>query len=155
MGVLHRDIRAYTIRPYTCDYRQRCRILPARGTGGIPQFPTFPKTGGHAVPPENSSTLREMAGQRKRFGSTRLHIMLKREGLVINHKRTERIYREEGLALRRKRRRKGAAGLRVAMPLPDRTNHVGPWISLPTASSPGGVFAHWLSSMTIHGNAQP
>ena len=48
--------------------------------------------------------------------------MLKREGLVVNHKRTERIYREEGLALRRKRRRKGAAGLRVVMPSPRRPN---------------------------------
>ena len=66
--------------------------------------------------------LRELAGQRKRFGSPRLHIMLKRESLVINHKRTERIYREEGLALRRKRRRKGAAGLRVVMPSPLRPN---------------------------------
>ena len=35
--------------------------------------------------------MRELAGERKRFGSPRLHIMLKREGLVINHKRTERI----------------------------------------------------------------
>ena len=41
---------------------------------------------------------------------------------MINHKRTERIYREEGLALRRKRRRKGAAGLRVIMPSPERPN---------------------------------
>ncbi len=56
--------------------------------------------------------LRELAAQRKRFGSPRLHILLKRENLVINHKRTERIYREEGLSLRRKRRRKGAAGAR-------------------------------------------
>jgi putative transposase len=48
--------------------------------------------------------------------------LLKREGLVINHKRTERIYHEEGLALRRKRRRKGAAGLRVMMPSPQRPN---------------------------------
>ena len=66
--------------------------------------------------------LRELAGQRKRFGSPRLHIMLRREGLVINHKRTERIYREEGLALRRKRRRKGAAGSRVIMPSAERPN---------------------------------
>ena len=66
--------------------------------------------------------LREMAGERKRFGSPRLHIMLKREGLVINHKRTERLYREEGLALRRKKRRKGAAGIRVMMPAPARAN---------------------------------
>jgi putative transposase len=66
--------------------------------------------------------LRELAEQRKRFGSPRLHILLKREGLVINHKRTERIYREEGLVLRRKRRRKGAAGARVIIPSPRRTN---------------------------------
>lgn len=66
--------------------------------------------------------LRELAGQRKRFGSPRLHIMLRREKLVVNHKRTERIYREEGLALRRKRRRKGAAGIRVVMPSAIRPN---------------------------------
>jgi putative transposase len=66
--------------------------------------------------------LREVAGQRKRFGSPRLHIMLKRENLVVNHKRTERIYREEGLALRRKRRRKGAAGIRVIIPAAVRPN---------------------------------
>jgi putative transposase len=48
--------------------------------------------------------------------------MLKREDLVVNHKRTERIYQEEGLSLRRKRRRKGAAGLRVTMPSPERPN---------------------------------
>jgi putative transposase len=47
--------------------------------------------------------LRGLAEHTKRFGSPRLHILLKREGLVVNHKRTERLYREEGLALRRKR----------------------------------------------------
>ena len=52
---------------------------------------------------ELRTRMRELAGERKRFGSPRLHIMLKREGLVVNHKRTERIYREEGLDLRRKR----------------------------------------------------
>ena len=66
--------------------------------------------------------LRELAGERKRFGSPRLHIMLKRENLVVNHKRTERIYKEEGLALRRKRRRKGAAGARMVIPAPERPN---------------------------------
>ena len=66
--------------------------------------------------------LRELAEQRKRFGSPRLHILLKREHLVINHKRTERIYREEGLALRRKRRRKGAAGARIVLPAAQRPN---------------------------------
>ncbi len=66
--------------------------------------------------------MRELASERKRFGSPRLHIMLKREGLVVNHKRTERIYSEEGLALRRKRRRKGAARTREVVPYPVRPN---------------------------------
>ena len=66
--------------------------------------------------------MRELAWERKRFGSPRLHIMLKREGLVINHKRTERIYSEEGLALRKKRRRKAAAGVRETIPSPVRPN---------------------------------
>ena len=47
--------------------------------------------------------------------------MLKREGLVVNHKRTERIY-SEGLALRRKKRRKGASRAREPIPYPVRSN---------------------------------
>ena len=78
-----------------------------------------PKPGNDA---ELRKRLRELAEQRKRFGSPRLHILLKREGLVINHKRTERLYREEDLALRKKRRRKSAAGARVILPPPQRVN---------------------------------
>lgn len=67
--------------------------------------------------------MKELAQQRRRFGCPRLHVMLKREGLVMNHKRTERIYREEGLMLskRRKSRKRGAL-LRVEMPLAERAN---------------------------------
>jgi transposase InsO family protein len=50
--------------------------------------------------------LHELAEQRPRFGSPRLHALLRREGYVVNHKRTERIYREEGLTLKRRRRRR-------------------------------------------------
>ena len=52
------------------------------------------------------SRLKELAEERKRFGARRLHVLLRREGLVLNHKRTERIYREEQLALRKCRTRK-------------------------------------------------
>ncbi len=41
-----------------------------------------------------------------RYGSPRICILLRREGLRINHKRVERIYREEELSLRRKRKRR-------------------------------------------------
>jgi len=66
--------------------------------------------------------LRELAEQRRRFGAPRLHVLLRREGWMINHKRTERLYREEGLALRRKRHRKRAAGVRVTLPAATRSN---------------------------------
>jgi len=66
--------------------------------------------------------IRELARQRKRFGCPRIHLLLRREGLVINHKRTERIYREEGLSLRKRKRRKTAAQNRVILPTPTRPN---------------------------------
>lgn len=49
--------------------------------------------------------MRELAEERKRFGAPRLHVLLKQEGLVVNHKRTERIYREERLSLRRRKKK--------------------------------------------------
>ena len=64
----------------------------------------------------------ELAEQRRRFGSPRIYILLKRERLVINHKRFERLYREKGLVLREKRRIKGAAGSRVGIPFPKNRN---------------------------------
>jgi putative transposase len=66
--------------------------------------------------------IRELAHQRRRFGCPRIHLLLRRGGLVINHKRTERIYREEGLSLRKRKRRKTAAMARVILPTPLRPN---------------------------------
>lgn len=63
--------------------------------------------------------MKELAHQHKRYGSPRLHALLKKEGKVKNHKRTERIYAEEGLAIRRKRKKKRIPCLRV--PLPEAT----------------------------------
>jgi putative transposase len=68
--------------------------------------------------------IRELAYQRRRFGSPRIHLLLRREGLVINHKRTERIYREEGLSLRKRRRKKVAAQNRIALHEAHRTNEM-------------------------------
>jgi transposase InsO family protein len=39
-----------------------------------------------------------LANQRRRFGYRRLHILLRREGVMINRKKTQRLYREEGPA---------------------------------------------------------
>ncbi len=48
--------------------------------------------------------------------------MLRREGWRTNHKRVERLYREEGLSLRRRRQRKRLSHLRVARERPVATN---------------------------------
>ena len=45
--------------------------------------------------------LKELAAKRMRFGYRRLTAMLVREGMAANHKRVYRLYREEGLAMRR------------------------------------------------------
>ena len=66
--------------------------------------------------------LRELAAQRRRFGYRRLHILLTREGLVMNHKKLRRLYREERLAVRRRGSRKRALGTRAPMALPQGPN---------------------------------
>ena len=68
------------------------------------------------------SRLRELAEQRRKFGAPRLHTRLLREGYQINHKRTERLYREEGLSLRLKKRKKRTSHLRVVLDRPERIN---------------------------------
>lgn len=52
------------------------------------------------------SRLKVLAERYPRYGYPTLHAMLKNEGLVINPKRTYRIYREEGLQVRTKKRKK-------------------------------------------------
>ena len=54
--------------------------------------------------------LTALAGQKRRYGYRRLHVLLLREGWLLNWKRTYRVYREAGLMVRR-RKRKRIAGI--------------------------------------------
>jgi putative transposase len=67
------------------------------------------------------SRLKALAEQYPRYGCPTLHAMLRTEGVVLNRKRTYRVYREEGLQVRTKRRKK-LNRPRVPMPVPDRVN---------------------------------
>lgn len=60
--------------------------------------------------------LRLLAGERPRWGYRRLHVLLKRELGVINHKRVYRLYRAEGLLMRRRKRKRVATLPRGAKP---------------------------------------
>lgn len=59
--------------------------------------------------------LKELAAQRRRYGSPRLTVLLRREGFEDNHKRIERIYSEEGLQVRRRKRKRTARGRQVRL----------------------------------------
>jgi putative transposase len=71
---------------------------------------------------EVRARLKALAGERRRFGYRRLHILLRREGIVLNHKKLFRLYREERLTVRRRGGRKRALGTRAPMALPQGAN---------------------------------
>ena len=77
------------------------------------------------APTELLTRLRELASERRRYGYRRLAVLLRREGFVVNHKKVYRLYRDEGLAVRRVRRRKRkklAGAERVIPSLPESRN---------------------------------
>ena len=79
--------------------------------------------------------IREIAATRIRYGARRIHVLLRREGWLINHKKTCRIYCEEDLNLRRKRpRRRVAAAHRRARPAVSNVNAC--WINGRTNKAP-------------------
>ncbi len=69
--------------------------------------------------------IREIAETRVRYGYRRIHVLLKREGWSVNHKRVYRLYIEEGLQIRNKRpKRKVSAKLREDRKAPAAANEV-------------------------------
>lgn len=67
--------------------------------------------------------IREIAESKRRYGCPGIYVRLRWEGWQVHHKKVERIcYRDEGLSLRRCRRKKAVAVLRVALPKP---THLG------------------------------
>jgi putative transposase len=68
--------------------------------------------------------LRRLAGKHRRYGVRRLCILLRRDGWQVNHKRVERLYRQERLILRLKRRKKRLVVCPVPLPQPEKPNDV-------------------------------
>ena len=97
-----------------------------------------PKTVRHERSPDHADIrkkMHEIAGTRSRFGYRCVGILLEREGFTMNEKKLYRLYREEGLSVRRRRGRKRVRGTRPPpltvcmqtvrgqrMPVPNRPN---------------------------------
>ena len=75
-------------------------------------------------PPETElrGRLRDLANERRRFGYRRLFILLRREGEPSGVNRIYRLYREEGLTVRKRRARRRAVGTRAPILVEARPN---------------------------------
>ena len=110
--------------------RRSCRIVGL--SRSVHQYRPAPKNDAAVV-----GRLKELASENRRYGYLRLHALLRREGLVANRKRTYRLYTEQGLQVRTKKRRKLPRRDRGAPQVPERP--MQRWsldfVSLPTAGA--------------------
>ncbi len=93
--------------------RRACRIVGLARS--VQQYRPMPKDDAAAI-----KRMKELASENRRYGYLRLHAMLRREGLVVNPKRTYRLYTEQGLQVRTKKRRKLPRRDRVAPQVPEK-----------------------------------
>ncbi len=107
----HREAAAYLQSTYEMSERRACRVIGADRASVRYQ----------AKRPDDGvlrEQLKALAQERRRFGYRRLHVLLRREGQVVNRKRVQRIYREERLTVRRRGGRKRAIGTRRPIETP-------------------------------------
>ncbi|MFI0397048.1 IS3 family transposase [Paracoccus jiaweipingae] len=107
--IKRRDAALRVMRDHDISQRRACRLV------GVD-----PKTVRRERPPDCAGIRKEMqeiAGKRRRFGYRRIGVLLERKGMSMNHKKLYRIYREEGLSVKRRRGRKRARGTRTPMPV--------------------------------------
>jgi len=101
---------------YGLSERRACRLV------GVGRSTLRYRSRARTDEPSLRQRLRELAAERPRFGYRRLHVLLRREGMIVNHKRIERLYREEGLAVRRRTRKRVARNGRGRAAFPGRPN---------------------------------
>ncbi|WP_308813911.1 IS3 family transposase [Sphingomonas sp. GV3] len=101
-----REIVGYLQASYQVSERPACGAFPINRSTQRYQSRRLDQAG-------LKMRIKELAATRVRYGYRRIHVLLRREGWEINHKRTHRLYRELGLQLRNKTpKRKVKAKLR-------------------------------------------
>lgn len=72
--------------------------------------------------PKLVERMKELAAHRRKFGYRRLHTLLKREGFKVNQKKVRRIYREQRLSIKLRKRTKVRSIIRVPSAAPTKRN---------------------------------
>jgi putative transposase len=113
--VVERQAVAHLCQQFEVSQRRACQVIEADRTS----------VRYRSVRPDDAglrARLRELAAVRRRFGYRRLLLLLRREGVRVNHKKLRRLYREERLQVRRRGGRKRALGTRAPLTMPQGPN---------------------------------
>jgi putative transposase len=110
-----REAVAHVVAVHGVSQRRACEVL-AVDRSGIRY---------RSIRPDDAAeraAMTAVAAERRRFGYRRIHIMLDRQGIVMNLKKLRRLYREERLQMRKRGGRKRALGTRRPMVVPQAAN---------------------------------
>ena len=113
--VVERQAMAHLCQHFEVSQRRACQVIEADRSSMRYR----------SVRPDDAALrvrLRELAAVRRRFGYRRLQLLLRREGVRVNHKKLRRLYREERLQVRRRGGRKRALGTRAPLTVPQGPN---------------------------------
>lgn len=97
---MKRKIASETMKIYGISERRACRLI------GISQNSKRYQPTDKSSDDQITERLVALSARWKRFGYRRLHIMLQREGIYINHKKTYRLYKAAGLTLSTRSKKK-------------------------------------------------
>jgi putative transposase len=112
-----RDATRHLVEAFGVSVRRGCGLLEIRRS-------SFYYAG---IPPDDAplrAAIRAVAQERRRWGSPRIAVQLRRQGWPDNHKRIERLYRAEGLQVRRRNRKRISRGEREPLMQPKGLNEL-------------------------------
>lgn len=110
-----REAVAHVVEVHGVSQRRACRVLAVDRS-------SVRYRGVRPDDAEARAAMKAVAAERRRFGYRRIHVMLERQGIVMNLKKLRRLYREEKLQVRRRGGRKRALGTRRPMLVPEAPN---------------------------------
>jgi putative transposase len=112
-----KEAAAFLVKERSASVQRACGLM-GLGRSSFYHEPAGPDDG------ELRAAVRKAAAERRRWGYRRIVVKLRREGWGDNHKRIARIYREEGLQVRRRKRKRISRGHREPLVQPVRPNQV-------------------------------
>jgi putative transposase len=107
---MRREAAGWLTQEFTVSQRRACRTIDL----GLSSCRYQSRQGDGGVILER---LKAIAYERPRFGYRRLHVMIQREGFNVNHKRVYRLYKQEGLVVRRKKKKRISLLTRKPLPM--------------------------------------